>query len=71
MKTNNDELINPEISNEMRIREKEYTKYNNYIIFIGSWNIGGKKFNNVIDVSNWLIDFKNHLNFNNSNFEKN
>ena len=61
-KSSDDELVNPLISNELRIKEKEFTKYNNFIIYIGSWNIGGKNLNNALDITNWLIAFKNQLN---------
>ena len=50
-------------------RKNEYTKYQDFHIFIGSYNLSGKSIDNAIDIVNWLISYKdnpldNNLNLN-------
>ena len=61
--------INPDINIKLLTRKNEYTKYQDFHIFIGSYNLSGKSIDNAIDIVNWLISYKdnpldNNLNLN-------
>jgi hypothetical protein len=64
-----EEEINPDINMKLLTRKNEYTKYQDFHIFIGSYNLSGKSIDNAIDIVNWLISYKdnpldNNLNLN-------
>ena len=54
----NEEHINPEINFKLLERKNEYTKYQDFHIFIGNYNLSGKSIDNAIDIVNWLISYK-------------
>ena len=61
----NSELnINPAVKNELLSRKDGFTKYNDYHIFIGNYNISGKDIENSIDVVTWLTSYKENNFFN-------
>ena len=53
-----DDFVNPVIYNELRKKKEEYTKYMNFFIFVGNWNLSGKELENDIDIINWLSAYK-------------
>ena len=64
-----EEEINPDINMKLLTRKNEYTKYQDFHIFIGSYNLSGKSIDNAIDIVNWLISYRdnpldNNLNLN-------
>ena len=52
--------INPDINIKLLSRKNEFTKYQDFHIFIGSYNLSGKSIDNAIDIVNWLISYKDH-----------
>ena len=73
-------FVNPVINSELTKKKDEFTKYMNFFIFIGNWNLAGKELDNDIDIFNWLNSYKennlcpeeidysiNNLNINKSN----
>ena len=50
--------MNPVINSELTKKRDEYTKYMNFFIFIGNWNLGGKELDNDIDIINWISSYK-------------
>ena len=52
--------INPEINYKLLSRKKEYTKYNDFYIFIGTYNLSGKSIDNAIDIVTWLLSYKDY-----------
>ena len=62
--------INPDINYELLSRKKEYTTFNDFHLFIGTYNLSGKTIENAIDIVTWLLSYKenpldNHNNLNN------
>ena len=53
-----EDFVNPVIYNELRKKKEEYTKYMNFFIFVGNWNLSGKELENDIDIINWLSAYK-------------
>ena len=53
-----DDFVNPVIYNELRKKKEEFTKYMNFFIYIGNWNLSGKELENDIDIINWLTAYK-------------
>ena len=53
-----EEHISPEINFKLLERKNEYTKYQDFHIFIGNYNLSGKSIDNAIDIVNWLISYK-------------
>ena len=51
-------FVNPVINNELTKKKDEFTKYMNFFIFIGNWNLAGKELDNDIDIFNWLNSYK-------------
>ena len=54
----NEEHIEPEINFKLIERKNEYTKYSDFHIFVGNYNLSGKSIDNAIDIVNWLISYK-------------
>jgi len=52
--------INPNINIKLIKRKNEYTKYQDFHIFIGNYNLSGKSIDNAIDIVNWLISYKDN-----------
>ena len=55
-----EEDINPDINIKLLSRKNEFTKYQDFHIFIGSYNLSGKSIDNAIDIVNWLISYKDN-----------
>ena len=53
-----DDFVNPVIYNELRKKKEEFTKYMNFFIFVGNWNLSGKELKDDIDIINWLSAYK-------------
>ena len=53
-----EDFVNPVIYNELRKKKEEFTKYMNFFIFVGNWNLAGKELENDIDIINWLSAYK-------------
>ena len=49
------------INEELTLRKKEYTKYKDLFIFIGSYNVSGKKVDDSSELENWLTSYKEIL----------
>ncbi len=45
----------------MRKREDLYTEIKTLKLFIGTWNLSGSKSYDHIDLSSWLLPFKDHF----------
>jgi len=45
----------------MRKREDLYTEINNVKLYIGTWNLAGSKPYDTIDLSSWLLAFKDNF----------
>jgi len=56
----NEEHINPEINFKLLSRKNEYTKFSDFHVFIGNYNLSGKSIDNAIDIVNWLISYKDN-----------
>ena len=56
----NEEHINPDINFKLLSRKNEYTKFSDFHIFIGNYNLSGKSIDNAIDIVNWLISYKDN-----------
>ena len=68
--------INPDINYLLLSRKKEFTKFNDFYFFIGTYNLSGKSIDNAIDIVTWLLSYKdnpldcqNNINVNNINPE--
>ncbi len=44
---------------EMQKRQDEYTDNNTVNLFVGTWNIGGVKPYQTVDISSWLFPIQN------------
>ena len=44
--------------NEMKKREDYFTEVNGYKLFVGTWNLGGIRPYESVDLSPWLFPFK-------------
>ena len=53
-----EDFVNPVIYNELRNKKEQFTKYMNFFIFVGNWNLAGKELDNDIDIINWLSAYK-------------
>ena len=53
-----EDFVNPVIYNELTKKKEEYTKYMNFFIYVGNWNLAGKELENDIDIINWLSAYK-------------
>lgn len=45
----------------MRKREDLYTEINNVKLYIGTWNLAGSKPYDNVDLSSWLLAFKDNF----------
>jgi hypothetical protein len=50
----------PEVNFELLNRKKQYTKFNDCFIFIGTYNLSGKTIDNAIDLVTWLMSYKDN-----------
>ena len=50
--------INPDVNNEILSRKNEYVRYNDFYIFVGTYNLSGKTIDNAIDIVTWLLSYK-------------
>ena len=48
------------IYNELSDKKEEFTKYMNFFVFVGNWNLAGKELENDINIINWLSSYKNN-----------
>ena len=55
----NDKIISLEYNNELYLRKSEFTKFMDFILFIGNFNLSEKSLDNVNDILNWLTTYKN------------
>jgi phosphatidylinositol-bisphosphatase len=53
-----EEYLNPDINIKLISRKNEYTKFKDFHIFIGNYNLSGRSIDNAIDIVNWLISYK-------------
>ena len=53
-----EDFVNPVIYSELTKKKEEFTKYMNFFIFVGNWNLAGKELDNDIDIINWLTSYK-------------
>ena len=56
----NDHDINPDINSKLILRKDEYTKYSDFHIFVGNYNLSGKSIDNAIDIVNWLTSYNDN-----------
>ena len=52
--------INPDINYLLLSRKKEFTKFNDFYFFIGTYNLSGKSIDNAIDIVTWLLSYKDN-----------
>ena len=64
LQKNSDLNINPAVKNELLTRKDEYTKYNDYHIFIGNYNLAGQSIEDFTDVITWLTSYRENNFFN-------
>ena len=55
-----EDFVNPVINSELTKKKDEFTKYMNFFIFIGNWNLSGKELDNELDIINWLTSYKDN-----------
>jgi hypothetical protein len=55
----NDKIISLEYNNELYLRKSEFTKFMDFILFIGNFNLSEKSLDNANDILNWLTTYKN------------
>jgi uncharacterized CHY-type Zn-finger protein len=55
-----EDFVNPVIYGELRKKKEEFTKYMDFFIYVGNWNLAGKQLDNDIDIINWLNAFKDN-----------
>ena len=53
-----EDFVNPVINSELTKKRDEFTKYRDFFIFVGNWNLAGKELDNDIDIINWLTSYK-------------
>jgi hypothetical protein len=53
-----EDFVNPVINSELTKKKDEFTKYMNFFIFVGNWNLAGKELENELDIINWLSAYK-------------
>ena len=53
-----EDFVNPVINSELSKKKDEFTKYMNFFIFVGNWNLAGKELENELDIINWLSSYK-------------
>ena len=53
-----EEYLNPDINIKLISRKNEYTKFKDFHIFIGNYNLSGRSIDNAIDIVNWLTSYK-------------
>ena len=49
------------LANEMEKRKDEYSELKNINLLIGTWNIGGIKLYDSVDISSWVFPVQNHF----------
>ena len=49
------------LANEMEKRKDEYSELKNINLLIGTWNIGGIKLYDSVDISSWLFPVQDHF----------
>jgi hypothetical protein len=57
----NDNYISEEEKNELFSRKEEFTRYMDFTMFIGNFNLAEKNLDNDNDVTIWLTSYQNHL----------
>ena len=58
---------NPDVNYALITRKNEYTMFNDFYLFIGTYNLSGKSIDNAIDIVTWLLSYKeNPLDGNNN-----
>ena len=55
----NDQVISLEYKNELFLRKNEFTKFMDFTLFIGNFNLSEKNLDNDNDILNWLTSYKN------------
>ena len=53
-----EDFVNPVINSELTKKKDEFTKYINFFVFVGNWNLAGNELENDIDIINWLTSYK-------------
>ena len=53
-----EDFVNPVINSELTKKKDEFTKYMNFYVFVGNWNLAGNELENDIDIINWLTSYK-------------
>jgi hypothetical protein len=49
------------LANEMEKRKDEYSELKNINLLIGTWNIGGIKLYDSVDISSWVFPVQDHF----------
>lgn len=49
------------LANEMRKREDIFTEIKSIKLYIGTWNLAGAKPYETVDLSSWLLAFKDNF----------
>lgn len=49
------DFISPNIENELRLQEDKFTTYNDLLIYVGNWNVGGKELKSWSNLFEWLL----------------
>jgi synaptojanin len=49
------------LANEMEKRKDDYSELKNINLLIGTWNIGGIKLYDSVDISSWVFPVQNHF----------
>ena len=52
--------INPDINYLLVSRKYEFTKFNDFYLFIGTYNLSGRSIDNAIDIVTWLLSYKDN-----------
>ena len=53
-----------DINKELILRKNEYMKCKEFFLFIGNYNLSGKKIENLLSIENWLTAYKEILLYN-------
>ena len=56
----NEQTISLEYKNELFLRKNEFTKFMDFTLFIGNYNLEEKYLGNDKDILNWLTSYKNN-----------